>query len=234
MEKRTTGRQGRTVPVSALKAKFCLTAVLLLLVIVLGVMAFQRGRMRQKLSLPDSLELVAVTVDGRELTLRELAFYIAYEEGQIEEDARIYNPEDTGEYWKIYTNHTFFRTLGRDTAMEMAVHDEIFYQMAAAEGIELTEEEERRLANSQYDFWSDLEEEQRERLGAGEEDLKESMRRLAYAEKYQGILAEMEGGRFEEYSISGQAYQELLEEHSVEINAGVWERVNFGGITVVH
>ena len=73
MEKRTTGRQGRTVPVSALKAKFCLTAVLLLLVIVLGVMAFQRGRMRQKLSLPDSLELVAVTVDGRELTLRELA-----------------------------------------------------------------------------------------------------------------------------------------------------------------
>ena len=52
MENKTTGRQGRTVPVSALKANFGLTAVLLLLVIVLGVMAFQRGRMRQKQEAP--------------------------------------------------------------------------------------------------------------------------------------------------------------------------------------
>lgn len=233
-EHRKRKSSDRRVPVSVVRAKFAMTAVLLVVVIVMGALAFRRGQMRRKLSLPDSLDLVAVTVDGRELTLRDMAFYIAYEEGLIEEQARIYNHADTGAYWNIFTNHTFFRTLGRDTAMEMAVHDEIFYQMALDEGIELNEEEEMRLANSQYDFWSDLEEDKRERLGAGEEDLKESMRRLAYAQKYQNLLAEMEGKGVEEYSVSGQTYQEMLEEHTVVIERNVWERVNFGGITVDH
>lgn len=234
MAKKTGARRGRRVPTSVVIRKFCLTAVLLAAVIVLGVMAFQRGRLRQKLSLPGSLDQVAVTVDGRELTLRDMAFYIAYEEQLIEEQALIYDPSDTGAYWKVFTNHTFFRTLGRDTAMEMAIHDEIFYRLAEEEGIVLNEEEEKRLANSQYDFWSDLEEEQRERLGVCEEDIKESLRKLAIAEKYQGILAEMEGREFGAYSISGQTYQELLEKHTYEIEKDVWERVDFGGITVDH
>ena len=44
----------------------------------------------------------------------------------------------------------------------------------------------------------------------------------------------MEGKGVEEYSVSGQTYQEMLEEHTVVIERNVWERVNFGGITVDH
>lgn len=217
-----------------MKQKLCFTAILLVAVVFLGISAVREGRMRQDLSFPDSLDEVAAIVDGRALTLRELAFYIAYEEGQIEEDARIYNPENTGEYWGIYTNHTFLREEGKKTAMDMAIHDEIFYQLALEEGIELTEEEETYLANSQYDFWSDLEEEQKERLGAEEDAIKESLRRIALAEKYQYLLAKMQNRDFEDYSISGRAYQKMLDEHMYEVCDAIWDRVDFGGITVDH
>ena len=52
--------------------------------------------------------------------------------------------------------------------------------------------------------------------------------------KLEEQLAEMEGKGVEEYSVSGQTYQEMLEEHTVVIERNVWERVNFGGITVDH
>lgn len=217
-----------------MRQKLSFTAVLLVLVIVLGISAVYTRAQKRPLSFNESLDLVVVTVDGRELTLRELAFYIAYEEQRIEADARVYDPEDTGKYWRIYTNHTFLREKGKQTVVDMAVHDEIFYQLAMTENMELTAKEETYLANSQYDFWSDLEEEQRESLGVSEDVLKESMRRIALAEKYQYLLAEMKNTDFEEYSVAGAAYQRMLEEHEYEVDASIWDRIRFGSITVDH
>lgn len=44
----------------------------------------------------------------------------------------------------------------------------------------------------------------------------------------------MENSDFEDYSISGAAYQRMLSEHEYEIEDAVWDRVDFGGITVDH
>lgn len=217
-----------------MRQKLSVTAILLVLVIVLGILAVSTRERKHPLSFPESLDLVVVTVDGRGLALRELAFYIAYEEQRMEADARVYNPQNTAEYWNIYTNYTFFREKGKQTVMDMAVHDEIFYQMAMKENLTLTAEEEAYLANSQYDFLSDLESGQRESLGVSEEVLKESMRRLALAEKYQYLLAEINNKDFDAYSITGTAYQRMLEEHDYEIDASIWDRIRFGSITVDH
>lgn len=206
----------------------------MVIVVVLGVLSFFEYRGKEKLVFADSLDEVVLTVDGRELTLRDIAFYIAYEEGEIEKAARVYNPKDTGEYWKIYTNHTFIREEGKQAVLDMAVHDEIFYQLALAEGMELSEEEEAHLVNDCYDFWSDLEEDQRLALGVTEEVLAESMRKIALAEKYQYLLAQMKQKSVEEYSFSGQAYEKLLEKHAYAVEENVWERVPFGSITVNH
>lgn len=217
-----------------MRQKLTFTAIVIALVIMAFIVAYREQESKQKLSFPDSLELTAVTVDGKVLTLRDMAFYIAYEEGQIERDAKVYNPDNTGEYWNLFTNHTFIRSAGKQTAMDMAVHDEIFYQLAMTEGLELTEEEETYLVNDQYDFWSDLEEEQRKRLGVSEDDVKNTMRKLALAEKYQYLLAAMNNKDFDEYSITGAAYQKLLEEHDYELDTATWDRVPFGSITVNH
>lgn len=182
----------------------------------------------------DSLQEVAVTVDGTALTMQDMAIYIAYKENEIEEQARVYELENTDAYWNLYTRHAFLREEAKQATMDMAIHDEIFYRLAETEGIELTAEEEEHLANDQYDFWSDLEEEQRERLGVEEEQLAKSMRKIALAEKYQALLAAIEQKKFEDYSINGKEYEEMLTEHTYAVEESVWNRLRFGGITVDH
>ena len=219
---------------SGMRQKLRFTAVLVVLVIVLGTASYREQGKRQKLSFPESLDLVVVTVDGELVTLREMAFYIAYEEGSMEDAAIIYNPDNTDEYWRLYTNHTFLREQAKQTVVDMTIHDTLFSQMAAKEGVVLSEAEEQYLANEQQDFWSDLTEEQRERLSVSEETLDETMRKMALAQKYQSILAEMEQVDYEDYSIGGTEYEKLLAQHTCELDETTWDRVPFGSITVDH
>ena len=219
---------------SGMRQKLRFTAVLVVLLIILGTASYREQGKRQKLSFPESLDLVVVTVDGEQVTLREMAFYIAYEEGSMEDAAIIYNPDNTDEYWRLYTNHTFLREQAKQTVVDMTVHDTLFAQMAAEEGVVLSEAEEQYLANEQQDFWSDLTEEQRESLSVSEDTLDETMRKMALAQKYQSILAEMEQVDYEDYSIGGTEYEKLLAQHTCELDETTWGRVPFGSITVDH
>lgn len=217
-----------------MRQKLRFTAVLVVLLIILGTVSYREQGKRQKLSFPESLDLVVVTVDGEQVSLREMAFYIAYEEGSMEDAAIIYNPDNTDEYWQLYTNHTFLREQAKQTVLDMTVHDTLFSQMAAKEGVVLSEAEEQYLANEQQDFWSDLTEEQRESLSVSEDTLDKTMRKMALAQKYQSILAEMEQVDYEDYSIGGTEYEKLLAQHTCELDETTWERVPFGSITVDH
>ena len=208
--------------------------VVSVIVVLVGILAVRERLRTRDIVFAEALDEVVAVIDGQKLTLRDVAFYIAYEEGQMEWEARLYDPKDTGAFWRIYTNHTFIWDEGKNTALNMAVHDAIFYQMAIEQGLSLTEEEELLLANDRYDFWSDLEDWQRERLGVSEETLGESMRRLALAEKYQYLLSDMKDAEFASYSFNGAAYERLLESHECEIEDSLWERVPFGSITVDH
>ena len=210
-----------------MRQKLRFTAVLVVLLIILGTASYREQGKRQKLSFPESL-------DGEQVTLREMTFYIAYEEGSMEDAAIIYNPDNTDEYWQLYINHTFLREQAKQTVVDMTIHDTLFYQMATAEKITLSEEEEQYLANDQQDFWSDLTEEQRARLGVDEETIDASMRKMALAQKYQSILAEMEQVDYEDYSIGGTEYEKLLAQHTCELDETTWDRVPFGSITVDH
>lgn len=217
-----------------MKQQKSFTTVLIGIVVILAYLIIRTRQKQTYFDFPKALDEVVAVIDQEELTVRDMAFYIAYEEGQVEKDASVYNPEDTGEYWKIFTNSTFVRTEAKKTALDMAIHDEIFYQLAESEGMELDDEEEKYLANTQYDFWSDLGDEQKEALGVGQDVLKESMRKIALGEKYQKLLAAINGEEFEAYSFGGDAYQKLLEEHDCEVVEEVWDRVHFGSITVDH
>ena len=124
---------------SGMRQKLRFTAVLVVLVIILGMASYREQGKRQKLSFPESLDLVVVAVDGEQVTLREMAFYIAYEEGNMEDAAIIYNPDNTDEYWQLYINHTFLREQAKQTVVDMTIHDTLFYQMATAEKITLSE-----------------------------------------------------------------------------------------------
>ena len=180
--------------------KALIISVIAAVVILLMVMHYDSKKM---LVFRDSLDKTVVTVDGKELTLKEVAFYVADEETTIEEQAYIY--------------------------------DEIFYELAQKEGLTRSSEEEEMLNNKEMDFWSDLTDEQKESLGVSEEQIMETMRHLALAEKYQNSLVEQDGNdSYDSYSISGEKYQEILKDHTFKVKERVWDKIDFGNIVVGH
>ncbi|MGN1176788.1 MAG: hypothetical protein ACI4S1_15175 [Roseburia sp.] len=212
--------------------KVLIVSIIAAVFIVIWVMSYDSKKM---LVFRDSLDKVVVTVDGKDLTIKEIAFYVAYEETTIEEQAYVYDPEDTGAYWKLHIDGQFIRVAGKQAALDMAIHDEIFYELAQKEGLTLSEEEQVALNNKESDFWSDLTDEQKEKLGVTEDQIKETITHLALAEKYQNFLAEQSvDDSYDSYSISGENYQKILDEHSVKVRDKVWDKIDFGSIVVNH
>jgi hypothetical protein len=193
------------------------------------------GNNRAKLDYQEHLGDTAVTVDSEEITFQDLAFYILYEEGKIEEQARIYNPDYTKDYWNLHTNDTFIQLEAKEVVLGMAVHDHLFYQMAVAEGMDtLTDEEEQELEYRITDFWEDLLDIQWEKLPCSEETINEQIRLAAIAEKYQNYLAEELGPSQAAYKYDGYYYQQIMEQHQVKTNDKLWDRLVLGDITLSH
>ncbi|WP_044936273.1 hypothetical protein [Pseudobutyrivibrio sp. LB2011] len=209
--------------------------VLILCVAVMVYALLTMGNNRAKLDYQEHLEDTAVTVDSEEITFQDLAFYILYEEGKIEEQARIYNPDYTKDYWNLHTNDTFIQLEAKEVVLGMAVHDHLFYQMAVAEGMDtLTDEEEQELEYRITDFWEDLLDIQWEKLPCSEETINEQIRLAAIAEKYQNYLAEELGPSQAAYKYDGYYYQQIMEQHQVKTNDKLWDRLVLGDITLSH
>ena len=215
--------------------KFFVTIVLAAILVLFMAGTRWQNRQRDPLVYRDSLEKEAVTVNGQVLTLRELAFYVAYEEAQVEPQAEVYDTENPTRYWNANVGGTYVRVAARDTAMEMAVHDEIFYRMAMQENIKLSSEEENYLRNAGEDFWGDLSEGGGDkRMGGTKEDSLNTMRKIAYAEKYQRIYAELHNRSYEDYDFTEAAYKKLLKKQDCKIHDEVWKRVSFGSVSLNH
>ncbi len=209
--------------------------VLILCVAVMVYALLTMGNNRAKLDYQEHLGDTAVTVDSEEITFQDLAFYILYEEGKIEEQARIYNPDYTKDYWNLHTNDTFIQLEAKEVVLGMAVHDHLFYQMAVAEGMDtLTDEEEQELEYRITDFWEDLLDIQWEKLPCSEETINEQIRLAAIAEKYQNYLAEELGPSQAAYKYDGYYYQQIMEQHQVKTNDKLWDRLVLGDITLSH
>lgn len=218
-----------------MKRKFLITLALACTVVIFVVYRETTAGTRRKLDYASSLDTVAAVVNGEELTLRKLAFYVAYEEALVQEQALIYNPEDTSRYWNVQVDKVFIRVQARNTAMQMAIHDVIFSSMADADGVTLNDEEEATLLFEQTNFWQDLvEDEKTEGLGVTKDDIFESMRRIALAEKYQGIYEQIKGADKGDYDIGQAAYNALLDAQKYKIRKQVWRRVPFGNVTLRH
>ena len=215
-----------------MKERMRTTLVLMVLVVATALSAHQQQIQRTDLVYAESLDKVALVVDGEELTLRDMAVYVAYQEKKVQQDALVYNSEKPEKYWNAYTNQHFVRSVAENAVKDMAAHDEIFYQMAVTEGLELDEAEIAFLENEITDFFMDISEAQMARLGVQKQDIESAMQKIALANKYQSILAQIEGLEYEAYDYTGEAYMEYVESHEIEEKEQVWDRISVGNITV--
>lgn len=216
--------------------KYIVTIFLGIMVIITGYMSIQRGRLTKALDYPASLDETAVTVDGESLTLRDMAFYTAYEELEVEKQAVVYNPDNTNKYWNLHVDGEFIKVASKNAAMQMAVHDQIFYELAQEADVKLTDSDYEYLKNSETDFLYDLEDyDGLNKLGVTEEDICNSMEKAALGQKYQELYARMQGEETASYDFSGDAYKKLLENnHEYKVNDTIWDRVKFGNVILDH
>ena len=202
-------------------------------VIVYAFITMSEGR--GPLKYDEHLDDPAVTIDGVDVTFRDLAFYILFEERKVEEQAKVYNSDYTKDFWNLYTNETFIQSASKDAVIDMAIHDHLFYQLAVAEGMDtLNAEEETDLSFAINDFWEDLLDIQWEKLPCDEETINEQIRLAAIAEKYQNHLAKEKGPSQAAYKYDGYYYGQIRDEHSVIINEKLWDKFVLGDITLKH
>lgn len=180
----------------------------------------------------EHLDETVLELDGRKIPLRELAFYVAYEEQLIQEQALAYDATNPNAYWNTHMNGHFVRVQARNEAMNMAIHDFIFYEMALELGMELDQEEIDYATGRSEDFWMDLGATGQARLGITQEELTEDLLRMALAQKYQQLYAAMQNVPEEDYDANGAAYETLLGEHTYKIRDRLWEGVSMGHVTL--
>ena len=215
------------------KSRIILVVILAAAVlVVLFLIAVFHDDETEELVYNKSLDLVAVTVDGQDLTLYDLAFYIAYEEGLVNEQAMTYDSDNPQAYWNIHTNGEFIRITARDTAVDMMIHDYVYARDAARDGMSLTSEEEKACDKSAEDFWNDLTEEQREALGIPEEQVYTVCRQIGLAEKWMAYLCKTEGRDPASYEVGGKAWEEYRDSLNIKYNTEVLKRIEMGTITV--
>lgn len=178
------------------------------------------------------LDETALVLDGQEYPLRAFAFYVAYEEQLIQEQALLYDAKNPNAYWNTHMNGHFVRVRARTEAMNLAIHDFILYELAVSAGMELDEGQISYAKSRCDDFWMDIGEEAQERLGVSKEEMEETLLRMALAQKYQELLAAMDAVPTEDYDIEGGAYEKLLGEHKYKIKSNVWDGVSMGHVTL--
>ena len=186
-----------------------ITILILLVLLLISLFASER---RGKIVYREYLSEDILTVDGEKLQLGDLAMYIAYEELKVEDEAAAYDYYDTNKYWNLHTSGRFVKEVAKTHVIEMAVHDEIFYRQAMAEKLTLDEKEEEQLRSRQEDFWTDMTEEQQERLGVDKAEMDRQLEKAALAQKYQNQIAAENNSDFDGYSAGAEPYEQILKD----------------------
>ena len=203
--------------------RWIITIILCVLIIVLGLFSRWKNRQLAPIDYKNSLEKTVFEINGTSLTLRNMAFYVTYEEAEVAKQAMEYDEEDPKHYWNTRLNGTYVRVAARNAAIQMAME----------EGIELTDEEEKSYRMTEQDFWGDMVDSDKDvRIGVSEKDIAETMHKIALAQKYQEIYAALQNDEKDDYNFSEDAYKQLLEKQKYKINEKVWKRVSFGTITL--
>ena len=207
-----------------------IAAAVFLVIIWLGV---KNGMERRSVFIyKDHLNDTAVTVDGKAMTFKDLAFYVVYEEYQVQKSAYVYDQDKPANYWNSHVNGKFITIEARNTAMDMAVHDRILLLMAQSDGVVLSSDERDELETRRTDFYEDLYDDQTERLPVSYSTLNSAMEDIAVVEKYQQKLADEKNDTYASFGYEGKNYRAILKKHSVKVNKELWSKVPMGRVTL--
>lgn len=203
------------------------------LIVCLSLMSLSLSACGKKEVLPaDNKEEVILTIDDREVTLGDLAYYIYSVEQLVQQQAYVYDKDDPTLYWKLYTNGKFLKLLAKDMCLERAERDFILADEADNKGIKLSEEQTEGARDFAEETFSDIDSTIINRLGLTQDMLTETILRAQLAEYYAKTIVEEESLAEDDLKVGGSYYNTLKDKHNIEVKEDEWEEVEFGKITV--
>lgn len=203
------------------------------LIVCLSLMSVSLSACGKKEVLPaDNKEEVILTIDDREITLGDLAYYIYSVEQLVQQQAYVYDKDDPTLYWKLYTNGKFLKLLAKDMCLERAERDFILAAEADNKGIKLSEEQTEGARDFAEETFSDIDSTIINRLGLTQDMLTETILRAQLAEYYAKTIVEEESLAEDDLKVGGSYYNALKDKHNIEVKEDEWEEVEFGKITV--
>lgn len=222
------------------KGLIIVLTVFAVICIVLGLDTWMRHK--NKFVYEKSLDEVVLTVDGREVSLRELGYYIYYVETEVDKQARIYNPEDPLDYWNTHfsagLSSAYVSEMAMDAILGNCVCDLIYEEMAIGKGYELTKEEEESAKKQAQSTFSAMTEKQKSVTGLSQDDVELFFVRKALVIKYAADFCRetdfsgYSGYREELISYAGEYYKEkILPLHEVQYNYEIINELKPGRIT---
>lgn len=225
------------------KGFIVILGVVLVIFVVLGLDAWMKHK--NKFVYEEHLEDVVITVNDRQMTLREFGYYIYDVETKIDKQARIYNPEDPLDYWNTYFNSGleggYVSEMALDAALGSCVCDMIYEDMARWNGYELTEEEREEAAKQAEVLYAKMSKTQKQTTGLTQELVAGVLERKALVVKFASEyfedvdFTEYSGYREELVSYAGDYYKEkILPDHRVEYNNEIVKELSMGRITTGH
>jgi hypothetical protein len=201
-------------------------------VLVYGIR--ERWILNQVVNYKNNADRVIVTVDGDEITLSDMAYYIMYEECVTEKAARIYNPDTPKDYWNTRNGGKIISGEAHKAVMGKTVHDWIFYKAARKKGIKLTADEKEYLKTRKEDFWEDLLDEQYDNMYTSKKAVNETMDRMALAQKYQRQLADKMNINYHRLDWDAFEFEPIKKEHKIKVSEKLWDRIRIGEVTIRH
>lgn len=223
--------------------KKALIILLTIVVIALTLLGLDGWWKRQnKFVYEEHLDDIVLTVNDRQVTLRELGYYVYDVETKIDKQARIYNSEDPLDYWNTYFNSGveggYISEMALDIVLESCVCDLIYEDMARTNKYELTTEEKKEVGKKAEVLFARLSGEQIQKTGLTQELIEEAMEREALVVKFASEYFEevdftgYSGYREELVSYAGDYYKnEILPQYKVEYRQRIVQELSIGRIT---
>lgn len=201
------------------------------------------GKILSRFDYKEHLDEALITVDDSAVTLREFGYYIYEVEAFVQNQAILYDPENTKLWWNTHfsagLDSQFVCDYAKKVAINTCILEEIYYNKALTNEIVLSSTEENQAVEEAEKLFQNMTPEQIERTGLNKDIIIDMKKRHALAAKYAEFLAV--GEDFSEYSDEpsklvnwdGAYYQEkILPEHTVKTNDKVLNRITLGKITV--
>ena len=209
--------------------------------LLIGVILFVKKPNRFEYK--DHLDEVVITVDQRNITLREFGYYVYQIEGYTQEQALVYNPDNPAEWWNTHfssgPDSQFVCDYAKDVAVNLCIADEIFYEEAKKQGLELNEDGDEKVKTDTQEMINKMDSVQMSSTGLDEKIISELKKKQLLSTTYAEFLvntvdfSEYDEDPYKLVNWDGAYYQEeILPKHSVQINDELLGKITFGKITV--